>query len=202
MRAPLRISLTLLFTVASCTDSSSKSATSSLDQRVRSLGFDPNGMEDHGAYVVVEGDIRLDKESLLLAPALEENARLTAPSQPSFQYNTTHIVSGTNVGQITVDLSAIEGVSDWAQAARNAIADYNATGTRIQMMEASPGDIIILGAGGKMGPTLARMAARARADSRRVIAVSRWSSAAAERALNDADVETLHCDLLDPDANG
>src|SRR5258706_3500946 len=63
-----------------------------------------------------------------------------------------------------------------------------------------PGDIIILGAGGKMGPTLARMAARARADSRRVIAVSRWSSAAAERALNDVGVETIRCDLLDADA--
>jgi nucleoside-diphosphate-sugar epimerase len=67
-------------------------------------------------------------------------------------------------------------------------------------LEACPGDIVILGAGGKMGPTLARMAARARADSRRVIAVSRWSSAAAERALNDAGVETLRCDLLDPNA--
>jgi nucleoside-diphosphate-sugar epimerase len=65
-------------------------------------------------------------------------------------------------------------------------------------LESCPGDIIILGAGGKMGPTLARMAARARNDSRRVIAVSRWSSAAAERALNDAGVETLRCDLLDP----
>jgi nucleoside-diphosphate-sugar epimerase len=41
------------------------------------------------------------------------------------------------------------------------------------------------------------MAARARTDSRRVIAVSRWSSAAAERALNDAGVETIRCDLLD-----
>ena len=67
-------------------------------------------------------------------------------------------------------------------------------------LDACPGDIIILGAGGKMGPTLARMAARARTDSRRVIAVSRWSSAAAERALNDAGVETLRCDLLDPNA--
>ena len=67
-------------------------------------------------------------------------------------------------------------------------------------LDACPGDIIILGAGGKMGPTLARMAARARTDSRRVIAVSRWSSAAAERALNDAGVETLRCDLLDRNA--
>jgi nucleoside-diphosphate-sugar epimerase len=64
-------------------------------------------------------------------------------------------------------------------------------------LEACPGDIVILGAGGKMGPTLARMAARARTDSRRVIAVSRWSSVAAERALNDAGVETIRCDLLD-----
>ncbi|MDQ2890979.1 MAG: NAD(P)-dependent oxidoreductase [Gemmatimonadota bacterium] len=67
-------------------------------------------------------------------------------------------------------------------------------------LDACPGDIVILGAGGKMGPTLARMAARARSDSRRVIAVSRWSSAAAERALNVASVETIRCDLLDRDA--
>jgi len=67
-------------------------------------------------------------------------------------------------------------------------------------LEACPGDIIILGAGGKMGPTLARMAAQARTDSRRVVAVSRWSSLAAERALNGAGVETIRCDLLDPRA--
>jgi nucleoside-diphosphate-sugar epimerase len=65
---------------------------------------------------------------------------------------------------------------------------------------ACPGDIIILGAGGKMGPTLARMAARAPSNSRRVIAVSRWSSESAERALNEAGVETIRCDLLDPHA--
>ena len=67
-------------------------------------------------------------------------------------------------------------------------------------LEACPGDIVVLGAGGKMGPTLARMAARARTDSRRVIAVSRWSSAGAERALNEVGVETFRCDLLDPNA--
>ena len=31
----------------------------------------------------------------------------------------------------------------------------------VAALDACPGDIIILGAGGKMGPTLARMAARA-----------------------------------------
>jgi nucleoside-diphosphate-sugar epimerase len=48
-----------------------------------------------------------------------------------------------------------------------------------------------------MGPTLARMVRRAATGNRRVIAVSRWSSPAAERALNDANVETIACDLLD-----
>jgi nucleoside-diphosphate-sugar epimerase len=67
-------------------------------------------------------------------------------------------------------------------------------------LEVCPGDIVILGAGGKMGPTLARMAARAARDGRRIIAVSRWSSAEAERSLNDFGIETVKCDLLDRDA--
>ena len=46
----------------------------------------------------------------------------------------------------------------------------------VAALAACPGDIIILGAGGKMGPTLARMAARAAGSGSRVIAVSRWSS--------------------------
>ncbi len=66
-----------------------------------------------------------------------------------------------------------------------------------------PGDIVVLGAGGKMGPTLARMAARAAAqagDHRRVIAVSRFSSRAARTALEEHGVETVRCDLMDRDA--
>ncbi|HXT19034.1 MAG TPA: NAD(P)-dependent oxidoreductase [Gemmatimonadaceae bacterium] len=64
-------------------------------------------------------------------------------------------------------------------------------------LNACPGDIVILGAGGKMGPTLAKMVRRAARYDRRVIAVSRWSSRDAERQLNDAGVETIACDLLD-----
>jgi dTDP-4-dehydrorhamnose reductase len=69
----------------------------------------------------------------------------------------------------------------------------------------APGDIVVLGAGGKMGPTLARMAARARdhADSgarRRIIAVSRFSADGIEQFLHRAGVETIKCDLLDRDA--
>lgn len=67
----------------------------------------------------------------------------------------------------------------------------------IAALEACPGDLVVLGAGGKMGPTLSRMAARATNGSRRVIAVSRWSSRGAERELNEHGVETIRSDLLD-----
>lgn len=75
----------------------------------------------------------------------------------------------------------------------------------IAALKNAPGDIVVLGAGGKMGPTLARMAARARdaADAgspRRVIAVSRFSEAGVREALERAGVETVACDLLDHDA--
>ncbi len=63
----------------------------------------------------------------------------------------------------------------------------------------APGEIIVLGAGGKMGPSLARMAKRAD-PARRVIAVSRWSDSAAAGALEQAGVEIARADLLDPRA--
>ena len=76
----------------------------------------------------------------------------------------------------------------------------------VAALAACPGDIVVLGAGGKMGPSLSRMARRA-ADAAggatcRVIAVSRWSSEEAQRALNDVGVETIRCDLLDRSAVG
>ena len=62
------------------------------------------------------------------------------------------------------------------------------------------GDMIILGVGGKMGPTLARMAVRASREAamkRRVIGVSRFSSAEVRRRLEGWGVETIACNLLD-----
>jgi nucleoside-diphosphate-sugar epimerase len=75
----------------------------------------------------------------------------------------------------------------------------------IEALRACPGDVLVLGAGGKMGPTLAVMLARAAAelgDGRRVVAASRFSSGAAEQLLKDAGVVTLRCDLLDGQAVG
>lgn len=71
----------------------------------------------------------------------------------------------------------------------------------IDALRRVPGDIVILGAAGKMGPTLARMALRASRDDgaggRRVIAVSRFSNTAEREKLNSHGVETIRCDLLD-----
>jgi nucleoside-diphosphate-sugar epimerase len=63
------------------------------------------------------------------------------------------------------------------------------------------GDFILLGAGGKMGPTLARMARRASEAAgvrRRILAVSRFGSGNLEESLHQHGVETQRCDLLDP----
>jgi nucleoside-diphosphate-sugar epimerase len=64
------------------------------------------------------------------------------------------------------------------------------------------GDIIILGAGGKMGPSLARrvkQAATAAGVPRRIIAVSRYSDPEARAELEREGIETVPCDLLDAD---
>jgi nucleoside-diphosphate-sugar epimerase len=65
-------------------------------------------------------------------------------------------------------------------------------------LAAAPGDILVLGAGGKMGPTLARLAKRA-APERRVIAVARFSEPGIEASLRAAGVECRRADLLEDD---
>lgn len=66
------------------------------------------------------------------------------------------------------------------------------------------GDVLILGAGGKIGPTLARMVRRALNDidqpERRVMAVSRFSAANTAQELQKHGVETIACDLMDRQA--
>jgi nucleoside-diphosphate-sugar epimerase len=64
------------------------------------------------------------------------------------------------------------------------------TDTDIAALQNLSGDILILGAGGKMGPSLARLCCRAATDDRRIIAASR-------RAIDVPGVESIACDLLD-----
>jgi len=62
------------------------------------------------------------------------------------------------------------------------------------------GDILIVGAGGKMGPTLARLIERASRQAgvdRSVYAASRFSDAAARGALEKQGVRTVVCDATD-----
>ncbi len=66
-------------------------------------------------------------------------------------------------------------------------------------LAAIDGDIMVLGVGGKMGPTLARLARNAAPD-KRVIGVARFSEAGLRQRLEDGGVETIVCDLLDREA--
>ena len=70
----------------------------------------------------------------------------------------------------------------------------------VEVMRRLSGNILILGAGGKMGPSLARrikQATNAANVERRVIAVSRFSSQQSRDELTRAGIETIACDLLD-----
>ncbi len=73
----------------------------------------------------------------------------------------------------------------------------------VAFVGALEGDVTVLGAGGKMGPTLARRLKRASDLSGgrvRVRAVSRFSNPATASSLSAAGVEVVPCDLLDPAA--
>ncbi|MBI3370687.1 MAG: NAD-dependent epimerase/dehydratase family protein [Betaproteobacteria bacterium] len=62
-----------------------------------------------------------------------------------------------------------------------------------------PGDLLVLGVGGKMGPTLARMAKRAD-PARRVIGVARFSEKGLRERLEAQGIECISCDLLEREA--
>ena len=69
-------------------------------------------------------------------------------------------------------------------------------------MRGLEGDLLVLGAGGKMGPSLARRARRAADQNgvpRRVIAASRFASGGTERQLAEWGIEAISCDLLNRD---
>jgi nucleoside-diphosphate-sugar epimerase len=71
----------------------------------------------------------------------------------------------------------------------------------VSAMAELEGDLLILGAGGKMGPSLAVLARRA-ADhaklKKRIIAVSRFADDKLRDLLSSQNIETIACDLLDP----
>ena len=73
----------------------------------------------------------------------------------------------------------------------------------VAAMHSLEGDLLILGVGGKMGPSLARRARRAiglAGVAKRVIGVARFSTGGLARDLEAAGIETIQCDLLDAGA--
>ncbi len=72
-----------------------------------------------------------------------------------------------------------------------------------QVLASLDGDLMFLGAGGKMGPTLSKMAKRAVDEAglrKRIIAVSRFSTPELKSDLEQHGIETISCDLLDRSA--
>jgi len=65
------------------------------------------------------------------------------------------------------------------------------------------GDLLILGAGGKMGPSLSQLARRAAQDSgvnKKIIAVSRFADDSSRARFSANNIETIPCDLLEAGA--
>ncbi|NKE67345.1 NAD(P)-dependent oxidoreductase [Ramlibacter sp. RBP-2] len=83
-----------------------------------------------------------------------------------------------------------------------ALEDYLATPSRelVRDLAGIDGDLLILGVGGKMGPTLARLARNAMPRERRVIAVARFSEPGVRESLQAHGIETISCDLMDREA--
>jgi nucleoside-diphosphate-sugar epimerase len=71
----------------------------------------------------------------------------------------------------------------------------------VAAMAALGGDLLILGAGGKMGPSLSRLARRAADQSgmkKRIVAVSGFGNGNLAAQLTAEGIETIACDLLKP----
>ena len=83
-----------------------------------------------------------------------------------------------------IDESGMEDIlSEPTEATKKVVATLN-------------GDIVVLGAGGKMGPTLAMMLKKS-SDGKNVYAVSRFGDKAVKAGIEEAGVKTIEADLLD-----
>ncbi len=92
-------------------------------------------------------------------------------------------------GELNTEQQLIERMTAPSAAVRDAVSRYE-------------GDVVILGVGGKMGPTLAELLVRAGASQggRRVIGVARFSDKQTRAQLDSIGVTTIKADLLDDTA--
>ena len=92
-----------------------------------------------------------------------------------------------------------EGAAPRNEAELDEVLSLPSTGV-IRALEECPGDVAILGAGGKMGPTVARMVRRAADEfdpARKVLAVSRFSAGPLAEQLTEGGIDVVRADLTD-----
>jgi nucleoside-diphosphate-sugar epimerase len=89
-------------------------------------------------------------------------------------------------------------MSDISELDENGLEDILSEPTEAtkEIVAGLSGDIVVLGAGGKMGPTLAMMLKKA-SSGKRIYAVSRFSDKPARKRIERAQIETIGADLLD-----
>ena len=138
---PLRPGLAVLAltALAACDDSATApraDAGNELARQVEALGFRGDLVQDFGGYIVVEGDIRIERSQL---PAVS-----SGPLRPRFQYRTTALVGSPKVHLIQVDLSALAAHPNWLNAARDAMGHWNALPhSYVRLQEGGSADIVV-----------------------------------------------------------
>ncbi len=101
------------------------------------------------------------------------------------------------MNSVSSDLRTVERIKDVEQLEE--LLSRPTPGV-VEAMGRVEGDLIVLGAGGKIGPSLARMARRASEAAgvpRRILAVARFSDPELARRLESQGIEPIRCDLLD-----
>lgn len=95
------------------------------------------------------------------------------------------------------DLTHLPSTLETVEALENLLS--RPTPEVVQAVRSLDGDIMVLGAGGKMGPSLATMAQRAvrlAQVDKRIVAVSRFGDPAVAEGLERVGIETVCCDLM------
>src|ERR1700752_338204 len=112
-----------------------KDSTAPKDQyaaQIAALGFRSDMIEDRGTYLLVEGDIKIEKSSLAPADALH----------PQFQWVTDLLVGSSQVQNIYVDLSGLASQPTWQSAAQSALTEWNKVNcSSVRLVEGTPADI-------------------------------------------------------------
>jgi hypothetical protein len=139
--------------LTACTDTSGptqgREEPSSIESAISALGFQTEAMIEDGDFIVVEGDIALPKARLARAAARVNRQADTRKKLnqlgPNFQWVTDARVSAPVVSNMVVDLSGISSDQLWLEAARSAMANWNAVpGTTIYFSEGSPAQIQVV----------------------------------------------------------